>query len=113
MRQITCIIKGKSIIMIMKIVIFFQHKNVIYHVPLQYFTTNSLHNRGKMCQPCHPVGLIMVNLVWFTRKKSHLKCAHYHNTETETPNKSYVYIHIVGSVNRVTVTERIKAPFLV
>ena len=69
---------------------------LIYHVPLQYFRTNNLHNRCKMCQPCHPVGSIMVNLVWFTRKESHPKYVHNHNTETETPNNPmYIYIVIV------------------
>ena len=47
----------------------YEHYNIlsaqkkIYHVPLQYFRTNSLHNRGKMCQPCHPAGSIMVNQI--------------------------------------------------
>ena len=34
-----------------------------FYVPLQYYRTNSLHDRGKMCQPCHPAGSIMVNPV--------------------------------------------------
>ena len=46
------------------IVIFFQHRNVNLSCVLQYFRTNSLHlYRGKMCQPCHPAGSIMVNPV--------------------------------------------------
>ena len=60
---------------------------LMYPVPLPYIRTNSLHNRGKMCQPCHPAGSIVVNPVYFTIKDSHSKYAHNHNTETETPNQ--------------------------
>ena len=35
----------------------------IHHVPLQYFRTNILHKRGKICQFFHPAGSIMVNLI--------------------------------------------------
>ena len=41
----------------------FSTEMLIYYVPLQYNRKNSLHNRGKMCQPCHPAGSVMVNPV--------------------------------------------------
>ena len=38
-------------------------QNFQFIMCLYNISGNSLHNMGKICQPCHPAGSIMVNLI--------------------------------------------------